>query len=81
MVNPNDQLYYQHEYVKQPVPIVLDTYQTLCNTLHDVTIDELDFSEERIANKTTKTYPCSFHLNGAAKTSGLREPILEHLKL
>jgi hypothetical protein len=81
MVNPNDQEYYQHEYIKQPVPIALDTYQVLCNTLHDVTIDELDFSEEAIANKTTKTYPCSFHLNGGAKTGGLREPILEHLKL
>lgn len=81
MVNPNDQEYYQKEYLKQPVPIVLDTYQILCNTLHDVTADELDFSGERIANKTTKTYPCSFHLNGGAKTGGLREPILNHLKL
>lgn len=81
MVNPNDQEYYQKEYLKQPVPIVLDTYQILCNTLHDVTADELDFSEDRIANKTTKTYPCSFHLNGGAKTGGLREPILNHLKL
>lgn len=81
MVHPNDQFYYQKEYLKQPVEIKLDTYQMLCNTLHDVTIDELDFSEERIANKTTRTYPCSFHLNGGAKTGGLREPILEHLKL
>ena len=81
MVNPNDQEYWQAEYVKQPVRIVLDTEQILCNTLHQVEIDELDFSEERIANKITKTYPCSFHLNGGAKTGGLREPILEHLKL
>lgn len=81
MVNPNDQEYYQKEFIKQPVPMVLDRYQILCNTLHDVTADELDFEGERIFNKTTKTFPCSFHLNGGAKTGGLREPILEKLKL
>ncbi len=81
MVNPNDQLYWQHEFIKQPVKISLDRYQILCNTLHDVTADELDFEQDRIFNKTTKTFPCSFHLNGGAKTGGLREPILEKLKL
>lgn len=80
-VNPNDQEYYQYEFLKQPVKMVMDTYQILCNTLHDVTKDELDFSRERILNKTTITYPCSFHLNGGAKTGGLREPILKHLNL
>jgi hypothetical protein len=81
MVNPNDQEYWQHEYVKQPVEIVLDTAQILCNTLHDVDASELDFGEERIANKTTKTYPCSFHFNGGAKTGNCRTPILQHLNL
>jgi len=81
MVNPNDQLYWQHEFIKQPVQISLDRYQILCNALHDVTADELDFEQDRIYNKVTKTFPCSFHLNGGAKTGGLREPILEKLKL
>lgn len=81
MVNPNDQEYYQREFLKQPVPMVMDTFQILCNTLHDVTADELDFEQDRIFNKTTQTYPCSFHLNGGAKTGGLREPILNHLGL
>jgi hypothetical protein len=81
MINPNDQEYYQEEYLKQPVPIVLDTAQILCNTLHSVELDELDFSEQRIANKITRSYPCSFHLNGNAKTSGLREPVLKKLGL
>lgn len=81
MVNPNDQEYYQKEFLKKPVHMMLDRYQVLCNTLHDVKVDELDFSGERIYNKETKTYPCSFHLNGGAKTGGLREPILNHLKL
>jgi len=53
MVNPNDQEYYQREFLKQPVPMVMDTFQILCNTLHDVSADELDFSGERILNKTT----------------------------
>lgn len=81
MVNPNDQEYYQREFLKQPVPMVMDTFQILCNTLHDVTADELDFEQDSIFNKTTQTYPCSFHLNGGAKTGGLREPILNHLGL
>jgi hypothetical protein len=81
MINPNDQEYYQREYLKQPVEIVLDTEQILCNTLHQVELDELDFSEEKIANKITRSYPCSFHLNGGAKTGPCREPILKHLNL
>lgn len=80
-VNPNDQEYYQLEFLKQSVLMVLDTYQILCNTLHDVSVDELDFINERIFNKTTKTYPCSFHANGGAKTSGVLPVILNHLKL
>ncbi len=80
-VNPNDQEYYQHEYLKQPVKMVLDVYQILCNTLHSVEIDELDFSQEKIFNNVTKTFPCSFHLNGGAKTGPCREPILKKLNL
>lgn len=81
MINPNDQEYYQQQFLKQPVPMVLDRYQILCNTLHSVEPDELDFSVDRIFNKVTGTFPCSFHLNGGAKTGGLREPILKHLNL
>ncbi len=81
MVNPNDQEYYQKVFLEQPVKMTLDYDQILCNTLHDVIIDDLDFSKERIRNWETKTYPCSFHLNGGSKTGGLREPILKHLKL
>jgi hypothetical protein len=80
-VHPNDQEYYQKEFLKQPVQITLDRWQILCNTLHDVKEDEFDFSGNRILNKVTRTYPCSFHLNGGAKTGGLREPILQKLNL
>lgn len=81
MINPNDQEYYQHEFLKQPVPMRMDIYQILCNTLHSVELDELDFTQDRIFNNVTKTYPCSFHLNGGAKTGPCRKPILEYLKL
>jgi len=81
MINPNDQEYYLKEFLKQPVPISLDRYQILCNTLHSVPLDELDLTQDHIFNKVTQTYPCSFHLNGGSKTAGLREPILEKLNL
>lgn len=81
MINPNDQEYYQASFLRQPVPITLDRYQILCNTLHSVQKEELDFDGDYIFNKVTQTYPCSFHLNGGSKTGGLREPILEKLNL
>jgi hypothetical protein len=81
MINPNDQEYYQHEFLKQPVPMVLDTFQILCNTLHSVELDEFDMTQDRVFNKVTNTYPSSFHLNGGAKTGPCRNPILKHLNL
>ena len=81
MINPNDQEYYQHLFLKQPVQMTLDYNQILCNTLHSVQLNDLDFTGENILNKETNTYPCAFHLNGSAKTDGLREPILKHLNL
>jgi hypothetical protein len=81
MVHPNDQFMYQQVFLKQPVKMLLDYDQILCNTLHNVTVSDLDFSRDRIRLKETGTYPCSFHMNGSAKTEGLREPILKHLNL
>jgi len=81
MVHPNDQEMYQQMFLKQPVKMTLDYDQILCNTLHDVVYDDLDFSKERIRLKETGTYPCSFHANGGAKSSGILPPILRHLNL
>lgn len=81
MVHINDQFLYQQIYLKQPVKMVLDTYQILCNTLHSVSLDDLDLLEERIVNRETESRPCAFHFNGSSKTDGLREPILKHLGL
>ncbi len=81
-VNPNDQLLWQLEYLKQPVEIGLDCNQFLSQTLHDARIDDFDFSTDRIVNKITGSAPCSFHFNGGAKSNlELRNPILKHLNL
>lgn len=81
-VHPNDQYEWMKIFMKQPVPITLDYYQSLCQTLHGVSIDELDLSEVRIRNKATNSYPCAFHFNGGAKDNlPLRSPILEHLNM
>jgi hypothetical protein len=78
----NDQALFQLEFLKQPVNIVLDNFQILSQTLHDANIDDFDFSEDRIRNKITNTYPCTWHFNGSSKDNlSLREPILKHLGL
>lgn len=82
MFHVNDQFLYQQIFLKQPVKMILDYEQVLCNTLHSVNINELDFQDSQlIRNKETGFYPRSFHMNGSAKTDGLREPILKHLGL
>jgi len=77
----NDQELYQKIFLKQPVEMALDYGQILCNTLHSVGLEELDFSGDRIRNIETNSFPCAMHMNGSAKTDGLREPILKHLNL
>lgn len=81
MYHVNDQFLYQQIFLKQPVKMVLDYNQILCNTLHSVSIDELSLEPQGILNKETGRVPCAFHFNGNAKTEGLREPILKYLKL
>jgi hypothetical protein len=80
-INPNDQFLWQQIFLKQPVNIRFDYNQILCNTLHSVTLDELSFEPQGILNKETGHVSCAYHFNGNAKTEGLREPILKHLKL
>lgn len=78
----NDQFEYQKIYLKQPVHIKLDYQQVLSRTLHDAKLDELDFTEERIRNIETNTYPCTMHMNGNGKSeNNIRNTILSHMKL
>lgn len=81
-VHPNDQFEWMKVFVKQPVKIKLDYYQALSQTLHGASIDDFDFSGDRIRNKFTNSYPCSWHFNGSSKDEmALREPILKKLNL
>lgn len=81
MTHINDQELYQQIFLKQPVKIELDYNQILCNTLHSVQLSDLNFTGRFIENIETSFWPNSFHMNGSAKTDGLREPILKHLNL
>lgn len=78
----NDQKLWLEQAIYRPDLIILDRYQALSQTLHEARIDEFDFSEKRIRNKITGSYPCTFHFNGSSKDNlQLREPILKHLNL
>lgn len=80
IVHPNDQYEWMKIFVKQPVPVALDYYQSLSQTLHDANVEDFDFSEKRIRNKLTNSYPCAIHFNGNSKDRmDLRTPILNHL--
>jgi hypothetical protein len=63
-VGPNDQLYYQQQFLSRPFDMGLDSHCQMCQTLHGVKHEELDFSGERIRNIETGTYPMVFHMNG-----------------
>lgn len=77
-----DQTEYGKAFLLQPVKMKLDYEQKLSRTLHNATLYELDFSEERIRNVDTGSYPCTMHMNGNGKsTNNLRTTILKHLNL
>lgn len=81
-VHPND----QYEWMKvwnefKDAFFFLDYMQQFSCTLHNSSVSDLDFSNEKIRLKETDRYPLSFHMNGSGKTSGVRNPILKHLKL
>ncbi len=78
-IGPNDQLYYQQQFLAQPVTMALDSHCEIAQTLHGVGPDELDFSGERIRNVETGSYPLVFHANGAKEV--WKDKILEKLGL
>jgi hypothetical protein len=71
-VEPNDQEYWQKQYLYGNVPIRLDTKAEICQTLSDVKPEELDFSGELITNKETGSTPYAFHI---------KPLLINHLKL
>lgn len=65
---PNDQGEYQRLFAERPgIPMVVDSQCRIAQTLSACTLDEFDFSGERIQNKLTRTFPGVFHCNGDAK--------------
>lgn len=80
-VHFEDQTLMQKEFLKQVAPIALDYHCTFSQTLHEADESEFDFSEERVKNTYTNSYPCCFHGNGSGKSSELFNKILNHLKL
>ncbi len=80
-VHFEDQTLFQKEFLKQAVPISLDYNCIFSQTLHEADENEFDFSETRIKNIYTNSYPCCFHGNGSGKSSDLFKKILNHLKL
>lgn len=82
--HPNDQLEYLKAFVKQPVPMVLDTEAKLCISLHDTKPEELEFFEQggkkMVRNLVTGTVPGVLHGNGNGKNNTL-PLIINHLGL
>lgn len=84
MEHPDDQRMWQAIFLNQPkgLNIQLDYYCKMSQTMHEARMEDFDFSQERIRNKVTGSYPCVFHLNGSAKDKlHIRNPILKHLNL
>jgi hypothetical protein len=78
--NPNDQEHFTLAFLKQPVPMSLDYNADICMTGHGTTVEQLDFSEPRIKQAITGTYPMAFHFNGDAKNV-LQPAVLKHMGL
>ena len=78
-INPFEQPLVQAAFCKQVIPMLLDTDVRICQCLHAVTPEELDFTGERIQNTITKSFPMVFHMNGQKET--WRDKILTKLNL
>lgn len=81
-VNPEDQTLWQQTFLKQPVKITIDYNQAISQALHEHSVDDFDFAEQKIRNKITGCHPRMWHFNGSAKTNNdLKLAILNHFKL
>jgi hypothetical protein len=78
---PNEQIEFQKVFLRQPVKMALDYKQDITWCLHDVGVHELGYAQGLVYNNGMATFPSILHMNGGGKTSGVREPILNHLKL
>lgn len=65
--HPNDQGYFQETFLKQVVPMVLDTGCLVSQTFSACELQEFDFDGPLVRNRTTGTVPGCLHCNGGAK--------------
>lgn len=79
--HPNDQFYFQQAVLDQPIPMRIDTETKFVWNLHGVDLSNFDFGHQKIINRETGTCPMVFHWNGAAKSEGTLEPVLNRLGL
>lgn len=63
-IEPNDQGEFQKAFVAQPVPMVVDAKCLVSQTFSACSLDEFDFSDGKVLNKATGTYPGCLHANG-----------------
>jgi hypothetical protein len=78
-VEPNDQLYWQKQYLFGNTRIRLDTNCEYCQTLAGVTDDELLFDDGVVRNRITGMTPLALHANGSKEV--WKDRLLAHLNL
>ena len=77
----NDQREYIKLFLKQPVPMRIDTETRFVWNMHEAKPDEFDFSGPVPRNRETGNCPACFHGNGSGKGQDIMGPIVQHLKL
>lgn len=74
-----DQTAWQKQMIYGTIPIGLDNNCELCQAFCACEPEEFDFSEKKIKNKLTNSFPMVMHLNGGSKSSPIRGPVLRKL--
>jgi hypothetical protein len=74
----NDQEMFLREFIKQPVPMRLDSKAHLCQTCFAESLENFDVLETVIINKITKTLPLAAHGNGPGKETEIFKKFLEY---
>lgn len=77
----NDQREYIKLFLKQPVPMRVDTEAKFVWNLCGAKPEEFDWSGEIPRNRLTGHCPATFHGNGDGKGPAIMGPIVEHLGL
>lgn len=78
-ITDDDQRWWTDRFFHGTISIALDTETRICNALHNVNREDLDFSGEKIRNIETGNYPLVWHLNGNGKNSNYRDELFKKL--